>query len=455
LSLERRLARLEAQQPRAETPPRFLAVRSPHSWLPHGIARLTPMQSRIFLDPSRFRAIVAGRRSGKSYLAIAELIRAARSGPNRLCWYIAPSYRQAKQILWGPLKSAIPPQWIAQKSEVDLSLTLKGYGSTIALRSADNRDALRGSGLDFCVLDEFSSMDPETWHEVIRPALADKRGHAVIQGSPRGYNALFDLYMAARETPTWAAFKFSTAEGGLVRPEEIDAVKGTLDPRTFAQEFEASFEQSTNRCYMMFSREHNVRDDLHDTGGPLLIGIDFNVSPMSAVIGQKAGDQLHIFDEVSLHNSNTQGLVTELMRRYPPMYRASMPHMDLSPRVMLAFPDPSGNSRKTSAPAGQTDFSILRLAGLEVIAPLSAAPVVDRINTVNAMLCNAKGQRRLFVHERCTRLIEGLERQSYRADSNQPDKTHGFDHITDSLGYLIMSEFPITEPMTFVKLSGV
>ena len=224
----------------------------------------------------------------------------------------------AKQTVWGALKSAIPPQWIANKHETELSLTLKGYDSTIALRSADNPDALRGVGLDFAVLDEYSTIAPVTWTEVIRPALADKQGEALIMGSPRGYNALYDLYSLALEAEQWAAFKFSTAEGGLVAPEEIAAVKATLDPRTYAQEFDADFTQSVNRVFLMFQRKQNVRADLADPGanipplpaelasdiiareayarrqGELLVGLDFNVSPMAAVIAVKAGDELHV-----------------------------------------------------------------------------------------------------------------------------------------------------------------
>jgi hypothetical protein len=91
----------------------------------------------------------------------------------------------------------------------------RGLGSTIALRSADNPDALRGVGLDFCALDEFASIDPVTWPEVIRPALADRRGEALILGTPRGFaNCLYELWDQAQDTEGWAAFKYTTAEDG-------------------------------------------------------------------------------------------------------------------------------------------------------------------------------------------------------------------------------------------------
>jgi hypothetical protein len=367
-----------------------------------------------------------------------------------LCWYVSPSYRQAKQILWGPLKSAIPSEWIARKSEIDLSITLKGYGSTIALRSADNPDSLRGSGLDLAILDEYSSMDPVTWHEVVRPALADKQGHAIIQGSPRGYNSLHNLYVQGQETAGWSSFRFSTFDGGLVSPEEIETIKATLDSRTFAQEFDASFEQSTSRVYLMFS-QHNVTETVkgpdgkalavEDYGGDLLVGIDFNVSPMSAVIAVKVADQLHIINELELHNSNTQELAEALKQKYPG-------------RRLTAYPDPTGNSRRSSATAGVTDHVLLRQAGFVVRTPRGAYALTDKINTVNSMLMNAKGQRRLFIHKRCKRLIESLERFSYRDGSNIPDKSQGFDHLPDALAYLVCGEFPLTGSIGFARIRG-
>jgi hypothetical protein len=388
------------------------------------------MQSEVFLNPARFRVIVAGRRSGKSYLSIAELIRAARSGYHKLCWYIGPSYRQAKSVLWEALKSAVPSRWLLRKNEVDLSLTLAGTGSVIALRSADSPDSLRGVGLNFCVVDEFSSMAETVWSEVLRPALSDKMGQAIICGSPRGFNALHQLFVDAQEKPDWQGFHFSTEQGGLVTPEEIANVRATVDPRVFAQEFDADFEQSVSRVFLMFSRKYNLRPDVEDTGGPLLVGMDMNVNPMSCVISQRAGDQLHTFDELALHNSNTSETAEALKQKYPG-------------RRITVYPDPSGRARKTSAAAGVTDLSILEAAGFTVVAPHEQYGVVDRVNTSNALLCNASGLRRWFIHPRCKYLIRALEQTSYKKNTSVVDKSKNLEHHADAAGYLIMAEFPL------------
>jgi hypothetical protein len=144
---------------------------------------LKPPQWNVFRCPERFRVLVAGRRFGKTYLALTELCQAAW-GQGRLAWYVAPTYKQAKRIAWKPLKELTRPYWAARPNETDLRIELTS-GGTICLRGADNYDSLRGDGLDFLVLDEYASIAREAWTEVLRPALADKQGRALFIGTPR------------------------------------------------------------------------------------------------------------------------------------------------------------------------------------------------------------------------------------------------------------------------------
>ena len=111
--------------------------------------RLRPPQMLVFTCEKRFRVLVAGRRFGKTYLASIELLRAA-SSPGRMVWYLGPTYKQAKRIVWNRLKELTRPYWKWKPSETDLSITLS-WGSVIALRGADQYDSLRGDGLDFVV----------------------------------------------------------------------------------------------------------------------------------------------------------------------------------------------------------------------------------------------------------------------------------------------------------------
>lgn len=234
------------------------------------------------------------------------------------------------------------------------------------------------------------------------------------------------------------AFIFPLTSGYVSR-EELEVIRCETDARLFRQEYEASFETLQNRVYYAFCRESNVTDVAMIPGAPLLIGMDFNINPMSAVIAQKAGDQCHVIDEIVLPNSNTQEMMQEINRRYPS-------------RHGFVHPDPSGSARKTSAPVGQNDFALIREAGWRIDAP-QFGPVVDRITNVNARLCNANGQRRLLIDRKCQQLIRGLDTLTYKKGTKIPDKFGGQDHITDALGYLIVAAFPMGRSVLTVQES--
>lgn len=400
---------------------------------------LSKAQDDIFGDPSRFKVVVAGRRFGKTVLALCFLLYCANMKRNSINWYTAPTYRQAKQIAWRMLQSFAPHA--ASKNETDLSMTFLN-GSTVALRGADNYDSLRGVGLDALVLDEYADMAAEVWTEVLRPSLSDKLGTALFIGTPAGFNHLYDLWLEADGKPDWKAWQFTTADGGHVSQAELEAARLDLDERTYKQEYEASFASLTGRVYYEFDRLLNVSADIVDTGAELLVGFDFNVNPSSAIIGVKSGNQFHVIDEVSIPNGNTELMADAIQRKFPN-------------RRVIAYPDPSGKSRKTSSPVGVTDFSILAAHGFRVLAPNAAPLVVDRNNLCNAMFKNAAGDRRLFIHPRCKQLIKCLDGLTYKQDTNQPDKGLGLDHLPDALAYVISFEYPMNARMQKMQITGI
>lgn len=346
--------------------------------------------------------------------------------PDQEIWYISPTFRMTKRLCWKPLKALVDDRVLKKKHETDLIIELKN-GSTISLFGADNPDSLRGGGLNHAILDEFPLIKEEVWTEVMRPSLSDKLGSADLTGTPKGFNWAYDLCMAAKTKPDWEFFQYTTEQGGNVARSEIVDARSTMDSRIFAQEYLASFEALTGRVYDKFERLTNVDPDLKDTQAELLVGIDFNINPMTAIICVAAADECHVLDCLEIHTSNTDELAAEIRSRYPS-------------RTIYAYPDPSGKARKTSAIAGETDYTILKRAGFRVFAPPQAPLVTDRVNAVQAMLCDAKGRRRLLVHPRAKLLIKTLEGQTYKEGTSIPEKT-GLDHAGDGLGYVIWAKF--------------
>jgi terminase large subunit-like protein len=429
-------------------------------------------QWTVFRCAERFRVLVAGRRFGKTFLALTELVQAAW-GPGRRVWYVAPTYKQAKRVAWKALKSLTKGYWAAKPNETDLTIELIS-GGTISLRGADNYDALRGDGLDFMVLDEYASMAPEAWTQVLRPALADKQGHALFIGTPRGRNHFFTLYEAAQDRPHWAAFQFTTEQGGNVSRQELESATHELDERTYRQEFQASFENlGTGIVYYAFDRMRNVRPLRYDPKLPLFWAIDFNMNPLCSVLGQTAQGSVRILEELILPDSNTLAACEEFLDRTrkwttapeildQPLrpdvsaeFEEILRQLQPPPLNVYVYGDATGEQRKTSA--SRTDWQIVKNffgrytdryhAKFQV--PTANPPVKDRINCVNAILRNQAGEHRLQIDPQCKQLIKDFEQVCWKADPHgnplaELDKSDPMrTHASDAAGYLIAREFPM------------
>jgi len=391
---------------------------------------LSEWQQTVSSNKSRFKCVIAGRRAGKSHLSIREMARAARY-PDQKIFYVAPSYRQAKQTVWNKLKNKlIELNWADKINESDLTITLRN-GSTISLRGADNFDSLRGVGLNYIILDEFAFINEDAWYEVLRPTLSDTGGGAMFISTPAGMgNWAYDLYQKGQD-PTqtdWVSWQYTTADGGRVPIEELEAARRDLDERTYRQEYEARFETYSGVIYWAFSKEQNVKPYTLEPKNEILLFCDFNVNPISACIGVQENSYIHIIDEIVIYGSNTDELAQEVKNRYP------------NKRV-IAYPDPAGAQRKTSA-GGRTDISILQNAGFNVQYRRSHPAVKDRINSVNSALRPAEGTPKLLIDPSCRRLIESLTKQTYKEGTQIPSKD-GWDHMNDALGYGIEYRMPV------------
>ena len=395
-------------------------------------------QGEVFSSNKRFRVLVAGRRFGKSYLSCIELLKAAIERPGETYFYCAPTYRMAKDIAWKTLKRLVPQVWIKTKNESDLKIELIN-DSVIELKGTENAMALRGRSLAGVVLDEAAFMDAEVWFEVIRPALADKQGWALFISTPDGTASWFyDLWCYCKEDPTdeWKRWCYTTIEGGNVPKHEIEAARAQLDQRTFRQEFEASFENLSGLVAISFG-DDNISEKAKDISvAPILLGVDFNVDPMSGICAVKDGENLYVFDEIMLTGgATTWDFAEEIVRRYG------------VERRVIACPDPTGGARKTSG-VGATDHSILRRSGFNVSSPKAPWKIRDKITAVNTALLDANGDRRTFIHPRCKQLIKSLRTLTYAPNTGLPNKNLGVDHAFDAFGYLCLQQFNLAKPET-------
>ena len=236
------------------------------------------------LERTRFVALVAHRRFGKTVLAVNHLLKMAL-----LCRrergafaYVGPFRNQAKAVAWDYLKAYAAPVPGILVNESELSVSLPN-GARVRIFGADNPDALRGLYFDGIVLDEVADMKPDVWESIIQPALADRGGWALFIGTPKGVNLFSQLYFRAVELqaagdPDWAAFSFPVTVTGALPEAEVERLRREQSDNVFRQEFLCDFSASTDNVLITLDevdaamRRHCDMETA--SAWPLIIGVD-------------------------------------------------------------------------------------------------------------------------------------------------------------------------------------
>jgi phage terminase large subunit len=208
-------------------------------------------QIRAFHDrKERFAIIVAHRRFGKTVAAINDLIRSCFEidRPNVRVAYIAPYLSQAKAVAWDYALEFTRdiPEIKVNHSELRIDFL---NGARFRLFGADNYNAMRGLYFDAVVLDEMADFPASAWSNVIRPALADRRGSATFISTPKGKNEFWELWHEAQDDPNWFTAMLKASDTSILDQEELDEARRTMGDDRYEQEFECSFEAAIRGAY--------------------------------------------------------------------------------------------------------------------------------------------------------------------------------------------------------------
>ena len=252
----------------------------------------------------RWSCLVAHRRAGKTVAKINDLIRGAMlcTLPRPRFAYIAPFRDQAKRVAWDYLKHYSRPLWSGGPNESELTCTLLGERK-ISLFGADNADSLRGIYLDGADLDEFGDFKPGVWGNVIRPALADRKGWASFGGTPKGRNEFWQIREIARQNPAeWFLLEMRASESGILDADELSAARKQLTPDQYAQEFECDFSAALAGAYfgremVVAEREGRITAVALDDVIPVHTAWDIGYRDDTAIwFYQVVRDEIHVID---------------------------------------------------------------------------------------------------------------------------------------------------------------
>lgn len=383
---------------------------------------LHPAQAEIARDKHRFRVVSCGRRFGKSTLAIEEMKGVALYQESKIA-YIAPTYQQARDIIWTELKKELLP--IATSiNESRLEITVRnllGTFSTIALRGWESIDTLRGQKFHFIVIDEVAMMRNffEKWEEVIRPTLSDYKGAVMFLSTPKGFNHFYDLFCKEDKDPDYKSFHFTTYDNPFIPKDEIDKARLELTEDRFSQEYLADFRKTEGLVYKEFDRDKHIFTDMTLIYNEVerLGGIDFGFTNPTAVLEiVKDGDSNYWVVSEWYKTGKTNQEVIEYSR---------------SLRVNVWYPDPAEPDR----------IEEMRRSGMNVREVNK--DVEKGIDTVRTLLKNGK----LKIHASCVNLINEIQTYSYKdkkPGSNEPEEPiKENDHALDALRYPLFMQHPV------------
>lgn len=414
------------------------------------IRRQIPRWALPLQKPTRYKGASGGRASGKSHFFAEEAVEAMVCDPSLRFVCIREVQRALKYSAKALVESKIRSIGVESLFEIQTTEIRRKGGSGVMIfegmqdHTADSIKSLEGFGRAWV---EEAQTISERSLKLLLPTIRAPESEIWFSWNPDQQTDPIDAFFAAK--PEGSVRAHTTYLDNPFCPDvmltEARRLKASDEDAYEHVWMGGYFLGGNGRVYSSFANKPyplgNLDESVADTGAELLVGMDFNVNPMSAVIGVRAVDELLVLGAIEIMTSNTEEMATEIRRRYPN-------------RRIVVCPDPAGNQHKTSAPIGQTDITILQRHGFEVRAPRAAPAVVDRINNTQAMLYDAKtNRRRVRIHPNARPLITALANLVYKEGTSQPDKKSGFDHMADAFGYLLWQEFNVLESRNTVSIS--
>ena len=416
---------------------------------------LNSPQAAFLAMPHKFKGFVAGFGSGKTWVGCSSLGKHFMEFPRVNAGYFAPTYPQIRDIFYPTIDEALYPWGFSTKinesnKEVHLFQGCRSYG-TIICRSLERPETIIGFKIGKALVDEIDVMKLEKAKTSWRKIIARMRHVAIglqngidVTTTPEGFKFVYLQFVEQiRKNPDLAAMygliQASTYDNEKNLPDDyIPSLLASYPAQLIDAYINGQFVNlKTGSVYVAYNRKDNACNTAIQNGETLFIGMDFNVGKMSAICHVKRDALPHAVDEIT-GAYDTPDMIRRIKERY---WRHENGDYVKTCAIRI-YPDASGGSRK-SVNASETDIALLRQAGFQVLAHGSNPPVKDRINAMNGMFCNAKGERRYLVnHVICPTYSAALEQQPW-ADNGEPDKTTGHDHYNDAAGYFIHYDYPI------------
>ena len=387
---------------------------------------LHPAQKRVVEDTHRFRVVNAGRRFGKSIMAVEELLFNAVK-KEAMVAYCAPTYLQAREIAWAILKKRVHDFSVVSINDTRLEMIINnsiGSTSKITLKGWESIESLRGQSFDFLVLDEVAMYRGFStgWEEVVRPTLLDRNGSVLFISTPKGFNFWYDLYNMESKDRDYKSFHFTAYDNPYLSKGELDKTKSELMEDRFSQEIMADFRKTEGLVYKEFNRSRHV---FTKEEGKAFVktfgGLDFGfTNPCAAITIKKDRFAVYWVTDEWYKTNQTDAQIADYVQAL---------------KWDECYPDPE-------SPAAIEELRKRGVNTREVVKNKDS--IKNGINVVRELFKT----NRLRIHESCRNLIWELETYSYpesKGDRNEDENPiKDGDHACDALRYALTMDNALT-----------
>lgn len=407
---------------------------------------MTAPQAEFFQLEAKYPLFCGGFGTGKTEALINCAIRDAHLAPTGLIACYEPTFDLVSLILAPRLQERLSDLGIRYKFNQQrntIATSSPGCGDFI-LRTMDNPKRIVGYESYRAHVDEIDTLREEhalhAWRKIIARNRQRPRGvkapfnRVSAYTTPEGFRFAYRTWVKEKK-PGYEMVQAPTRTNPFLPPDYIQGLRDSYPPQLIEAYLEGRFVNLASGCvYPDFDRKLNHSPTVANRGEPLHIGLDFNVNKMAAVAFVVRDDAPHAVAELVK------------VRDTPTMARMIRERFVEQGHPVCVYPDAAGQNTSSKG-ASVSDLSILQQAGLQVLASSANPRVKDRVNSVNALILNDAGVRRLRVNtDACPTFTECLEQQPYD-ENGEPDKKTGHDHANDGAGYFLHARWPVIKPV--------
>lgn len=384
---------------------------------------LTESQGKFIISEYRNSAFVGGYGSGKTFVGILKIVREKLRQPGTNMAYYMPTYPLIRDVAFPRISEMFDVIGIKYRLNKSDKEFITDFGSII-MRSMDNPSLIVGYEVAYSIIDEADVLPKQKMEQAYTKITARNRQKINEQNkldfvsTPEGFGFLYDFFVK-KSSENKNLIHGSTYENRHNLPDDyIDSLIESYTENQLEAYLNGQFINLTSgNVYYAFDRNTHHSDREIKDNDILHIGMDFNITNMSAVVRVVDGNVSTAVDEI-VGAFDTADMIRIIKERF-------------SNHRIVIYPDASSASSNT---AGVSDLTLLKQARLYVRINKKNPRVRDRVSVVN----NAFEKMVSFVNiHRCPSLTEAYEQIGYK--NGEPDKTSGHDHITDADGYVVHS----------------